>query len=78
MSFSLLRVEPYDLGKTTSRTQELKWLVSTPVTQNLIAMNLLTGNKFPLTTKNSAGGGCPPIEKADETHKRDLFGWTLQ
>jgi hypothetical protein len=24
-------------------------------------------------TKNSAGAGGPPIEKADEKHKRDLF-----
>jgi hypothetical protein len=49
------------------------------LTRNLITVNLLTGNvctltTLTLTTKNSAGVGCPPIEKADQTHKRDLFG----
>jgi hypothetical protein len=29
-------------------------------------------------TKNSAGAGDPPIEKADEKHKRDLFGGLIR
>jgi hypothetical protein len=30
-------------------------------------------NGLTWNTKNSAGAGDPPIEKADEKHKRDLF-----
>jgi hypothetical protein len=35
----------------------------------IAGFNTLTWNR-----KDSAGGGHPPIEKADEKHKRDLFG----
>src|ERR1700733_7136864 len=43
-----------------TKTGELKWLVSTRCVG---------------TTKNSARAGQPPIEKADDKHKRDLSGW---
>jgi hypothetical protein len=58
MSFILLRVETYDLDKTASRYSEVETADFNPLIWN---------------TKNSAGWGDSPIEKADEKHKRDLF-----
>jgi hypothetical protein len=53
------------LGKNRiTDTGKLKWLVSTR----------LLGTRCFGTAKNSAADGHSPIEKADQTHKRDLFG----